>query len=243
MKINSPISTQRTIPRIAAVFILLLIPGFTFPGAQEDKADKMDSVLRHMEESSGNFQSFTADITKKTYTAILEEFDPPESGKFYYKRAGDGSALIREEITDPAEKITTLNGGEALIYQPKVKSAISYELGKHRDKAEYMALGIGQSPTDLKKTFNIAYQGNETVNGAACSILELKPKDPKVASIFSSITVWIDEATGVSKQMKMEEPFEDYILVIFSNEKLNKKINDSMFEQELPQDVDIQRIN
>ncbi len=208
--------------------------------AQEDK---LESVLKQMEESSGSFKSFTADITKKTYTAILEEFDTPESGKFYYKRAEDGTALIREEIAAPAEKITTIKDDEALIYQPKIKSASSYKLGKHKDKAEYVALGIGQSPKTLKQTFNISYQGTATVNDTPCSILVLKPKDPKVASIFASITVWIDNATGVSRQMKMEEPFEDYLLVHFSNEKLNSKIDDSKFEQKLPEDVDVLRVN
>lgn len=244
MKINSRTSARRTAFRTAAVlFISLLIPFIILQGAQEEQADKLDAVLRRMEESSGNFRSFTADITKKTFTAILEEFDDPEIGKFYYKRADDGSALIREEITDPAEKITTIKNDEALIYQPKIKSASSYKLGKHKDKAEYVALGIGQSPAALKKTFKISYLGSETVNGTACSVLELKPKDPGVASIFSSITVWIDDSTGVSKQLKMEEPFEDYILVVFSNEKLNKKIDGSKFEQDLPGDVYISRIN
>jgi outer membrane lipoprotein-sorting protein len=240
---SSRLPARNSSTRVTAVVALLLIPALFLLGNEGDPTEKLEAVLRQMEESSGKFESFTADITKKTYTAVLEEFDTPESGKFYYKRARDGSALIREEITDPAEKITTIKDDEALVYQPETKSASSYMLGKHKDKAEYVALGIGQSPTALKETFNISYKGSERVNGAACSILELKPKDPKVASIFASITVWIDEATGVSKQMKMEEPFEDYILVSFSNEKLNKKIDDSKFDQKLPRDVDILRIN
>ena len=243
MNIDNRFPARLSAARITAVIVSLLIPVIIHAGTGQDPDDKLESVLRHMEKSSGNFKSFSADITKKAYTAILEEFDLPERGKFYYKRASDGSALIREEITDPAEKITTIKDDEALIYQPKTKSASCYNLGKHKDKAEYIALGIGQSPADLKATFNISYLGIETVNGAPCSILELKPKDPKVASIFASITVWIDNATGVSRQMKMEEPFEDYILVSFSNEKLNEKIDDSKFEQKLPRDVDILRIN
>jgi len=234
----------RTAGRIVAVFVLLLIATIISMGEQKEQSDKLESVLKCMEKSSGNFKSFTADISKRQYTAILKEFDdPPESGKFYYKRAEDGSALIREEITDPAKKITTINNDEALIYQPKIKSASSYKLGKHKDKAEYMALGIGQSPTDLKKTFNILYQGSDTVNDAACSVLELKPKDPKTASNFSTISVWIKDATGVSTRMKLEEPFGDYILINFSNEKLNDKIDDSKFKQKLSEDVAIIRMN
>jgi outer membrane lipoprotein-sorting protein len=38
------------------------------------------------------------------------------------------------------------------------------------------------------------------------------------------------------------EPSGDYTLLTFSEEKLNAKIPDSMFEQKLPKDVDIQHI-
>jgi len=243
MKSNSRTVSRHGIGIVISVLIILLFPFFLARGEPGDTDDKLDSVLKHMEESSGSFKSFTADIIKKKYTAILEEFDPSEKGKFYYKRAKDGSALIKEEITEPALKVTTIQNDEALLYQPKIKSASLYKLGKHKDKAEYLALGIGQSPTDLLENFNISYKGIDTINGAACSILELKPKDPKGASIFSSITVWIKVDTGVSTQVKLEEPYDDYILVNFSNETLNEKIDDTEFRQKLPKDVEIIRMN
>jgi len=90
-------------------------------------------------------QSFVADITTTKYTAILEQFDRPEKGKFFYKRADNGSALIRLEIVDPAERTLTIQNDEALSYQPKINSARKYKLGKNKDKVEYLALGIGQS--------------------------------------------------------------------------------------------------
>jgi outer membrane lipoprotein-sorting protein len=117
--------------------------------------------------------------------------------------------------------------------------ARKFDLGKNKDKAEYLVLGIGQSPADLKKAFNIAYLGNDGIDGIKCSVLEFKPKDGKAAALFSSITVWINENTGISVRMKMEEPFGDYIIVDFADEKLN----DSKFEQTLPAGVDILRIN
>lgn len=204
---------------------------------------KLQTVLKRMEKTCGYFQSFVADITTTKYTAILETFDPPETGKFLYKRAGDGSALIRWEIVNPAERILTIQNDEALLYQPNIRSAQKFRLGKHKDKAEYLALGIGQSPTDLKKTFNITYRGSENLHGTICSILELKPKDPKAAAMFSSITVWIKDTTGVSTRMKLEQPFQDYLLVDFSNEELNKQIDESRFRQNLPDSVDMLQIN
>ncbi len=204
---------------------------------------KLESVLKRMDGTSCSIRSFIADITTTKYTAILDAFDPPENGRFFFKRAVDGNALIRLEIVYPGERILTIQNDEVLVYQPNIRSAQTYKLGKGKDKAEYLALGIGQSPTDLKKTYDITYQGSESVRGAACSILELTPRDPKAAAMFSSITVWITDSTGVSTRMKLEEPFDDYLLINFSNEQLNKQVEDSKFRQDLPDGVDMLRIN
>jgi outer membrane lipoprotein-sorting protein len=239
MKRNSRVLFWSAIWKIAAIFMVLLIPVSVCMGEEGDRPEKLESVLERMGKVSSTFESFAADITTRKYTAILEEFDPPEKGRFLYKRDDDGSALIRWEITDPSEKITTIQNEELLIYQPKIKSANRFKLGENKDKAEYLALGLGQAPSDLEQTHSISYKGSETVNGVACSVLELRPKDPKIASIFSIITVWIRDDIGVSTQLKLEEPFQDYLLVNFSNEILNKKINDSIFKQKLPRDVEV----
>jgi outer membrane lipoprotein-sorting protein len=240
MKTKSRTLSHHTAKRITAVILVVLFPLLLSVGESEDK---LESVLNRMEEASRNLQSFVADITTTKYTAILEQFDHPEKGKFFYRRADNGSALIRLEIVDPGERILTIQDDEALSYQPKINSARKYKLGKDKDKAEYLALGIGQSPTNLKKTFHITYRGRENVHGTACSILELKPKDPKASAIFSAITVWIKDSTGVSTRMKLEEPFGDYVLVTFSNEQLNGRIDDSKFRQILPDNVDMLQIN
>jgi outer membrane lipoprotein-sorting protein len=94
-----------------------------------------------------------------------------------------------------------------------------------------------------KKPYQASIEGSENVHGTTCSILELKPKDPKAAAMFSSITIWIKDSTSVSTRMKLEEPFDDYLLINFSNEQLNKQVEDSKFSQNLPDGVDMLRIN
>jgi len=217
-----------------------LFPSYIF---NSEAGSELESILENMGKTSADFQSFVADIATTKYTAILELFDPPETGKLYYKRAEDGSALFRWEITNPGIKILTIQKDEALLYQPKIKSAQKYRLGENMEMAEYLALGIGQSPTDLEKTFHITHLRNEQVDGNDCSVIELKPKDPKTAAMFSSIIIWIKDATGLSTRMKLVEPYEDYLVIDFSNEKLNEKIDRSVFRQKLPDTVDILSIN
>jgi outer membrane lipoprotein-sorting protein len=128
------------------------------------------------------------------------------------------------------------------VYQPRIKQAQVVRLGKNRDKAEYLALGLGQSPAKLRQTFDITYQGTEKVDSFLCAVLALKPRSAGAAAYFSSITLWINKADGLPVQQRLQEPNGDYLLVSFSGEKLNRKIPESVFEQKLPKDVEVQRI-
>ena len=223
----------------ASALILLLAAGLHPQGKSQAE---LDQALSRMESVGKSFRSFRASFTQKKYTSVLSEFDMPESGEFLYARARDGSALLRQEAQKPASRILTISGGVATIYQPGVKQAQVVNLGKNKDKAEYLALGLGQSPGRLRESFTIEYQGSEGLGGAPCWILLLKPKSQAAAAYFSGITLWIKKASGVPIQEKLQEPNGDYLLVNFSGEKLNVPIPESKFEQKLPPGTDIQRL-
>lgn len=227
------------------IAIPVVLWGLMLTGPQQDLFAQdngaLKQVLKQMEAVGRTFRSFEARITKKHYTAVLKEFDSQESGEFYYERAKDGTALLRQEIANPGPSILTIKGGLATYYQPLIKQAQIYNLGKNKDKAEYLALGLGQSPGRLQETFDIKYQDAESVAGIPCSVLVLKPKDPSAAAYFSTITLWIKKSSGVPIQQKLQEPSGDYLLVSFTGEKLNTNIPASKFEQKLPAGVDVQK--
>jgi outer membrane lipoprotein-sorting protein len=221
-------------------FLLLLLPlVLPSPGRA---ADDLDTVLKQMEATGKSFRTFAAEFSQKKYTAVLKEFDPPEEGEFLYARAKDGTALLRQEVKKPAPRILTIKGGIATVFQPKINQAQILNLGKNKDKAEYLALGLGQSPGKLRETFDMKYLGEEKVGDQPCWVINLKPKSAAAAAYFSSITLWIKKSSGVPIQQKLQEPNGDYLLVTFSGEKLNTRIADSKFEQNLPKNADVQRL-
>ena len=229
------IVTASLLPMLLAMLILRV--------RAEGRGDaELEQVLRQMEATGKSFQNFRAKFSQKKYTAILREFDTPETGIFIYARAKDGSALLRQEVEKPASRILTIKGGVATVFQPGLKQAQVVSLGKSKDKAEYLALGLGQSPAKLRETFDIELQGPETLGRTLCSVIRLKPKNPNAAAYFSSITLWIKKSNGIPIQQKLQEPNGDYLLVSFTDEKLNAKIPVSEFEQKLPQGTDMQRI-
>ena len=225
----------------AWILLFLAIAPWAF-GMQAKRDSELQQTLQQMDAVRKKFRSFTAQFLQTKYTAILKEFDTPDKGKFFYSRAMDGSILLRQEATSPGKKILTVKGDQAIFYQPDIKQAQITSLGKYKNLAEYLAIGIGQSPAKLEENFNISYQGSESVNGAPCSILVLKPKSASLAARFSSITLWVRQSNGLPIQNKFLEPSGDYVLLTFSEEKLNVKIPDSKYEQKLPSGVEIQRI-
>ena len=227
--------------RIAAWISLLLAADSIGFGAQGKTDAEPQRTLRQMEAVGKTFRSFTAQFSQRKYTAVLKEFDTAETGEFYYARAKDGSALLRQESVQPGKKILTVKGDKAIFYQPDIKHAQIANLGNYKNLAEYLAIGIGQSPAKLEENFAISYQGAESINGAPCSVLVLKPKAAKVASRFASITLWIKKSSGLPIQNRLTEPSGDYTLLTFSGEKLNVKIPDSKFEQKLPKDAGTQK--
>jgi outer membrane lipoprotein-sorting protein len=202
---------------------------------------ELQQALNTMEEVAAKFHDFKAKFSQKRYTAILKEFDSPDMGEFFYAYAADRSILMRHEITNPGRRILTIKGDLATLYQPLTKEAKIYRLGNYKGLLEYLYLGMGQHPDKLKEKYHVAYQGSESINGSACSILVFKPKDAKAAASIASITIWLKKASGISLQYKLQEPHGDYLLVSFFDEKLNSKVSGSKFEQKLPKDVEIQK--
>jgi outer membrane lipoprotein-sorting protein len=212
-----------------------------FAAATRGDQGTLEQVLSQMEGVGKTFRSFSAKFSQKKYTAVLKEFDTPETGEFYYARAKDGSALLRQEVVSPGRRILTIKGGVATVYNPVIKQAQIVNLGKNKDKAEFLALGLGQSPAKLQSTFEIEYKGVDQVEGTPCSILLLKPKSASVSAYFSAITLWVKKSTGMPIQQRLQEPSGDYLLINFSSEKLNAKIPESKFEPQLPSGIEIQR--
>ena len=108
---------------------------------------------------------------------------------------------------------------------PSIDQVTQYSPGKNKaDFESFLVLGFGGSGHDLAKSFDVNYAGMEQVQGVNAAKLELTPKSQRVKSMFSTITLWIDPARGVSVQQKFQEPSGDYRLAKYSNIQMNQKI-------------------
>jgi outer membrane lipoprotein-sorting protein len=235
------ISTGRITLRLALCCLACAaaLSGYAQQGNDEHDLQR---VLAAMDAVAKTFRSFTAEFSQKKYTALLKEFDAPETGEFCYAREKDGTVLMRHEVKSPGKRILTIKGETLTVYRPAIKEAQVANRKKMRDMVEYLTLGIGQSSAKLREKFQISYKGSETVNSERCSILVFIPKEAKVAQQVASMTIWIKDAGGTPAQYKFQEPSQDYLLITFTAEKINTKIAGSKFEANLPAGTEIQKL-
>jgi outer membrane lipoprotein-sorting protein len=216
--------TIRPILRNALVGAVLFILATTIAQAQN-----LESVLASMDKAAANFRSAQCDFVWDQYQKVVDEHDY-QKGTMYFRRQGS-DVQMAANIASPAKKYVLFTGDMVSVYQPAIDQVTQYNPGKNKaDFESYLVLGFGGSGHDLTKSFDVNFAGMEQVQGVNAARLDLTPKSQKVKSMFSTITLWIDPARGVSVQQMFQEPSGDYRLAKYTNIQLNQKIPGDVFK-------------
>ena len=196
--------------------------------AQTHEAPTLDSVLKKMDATAANFQSLQADFIWDQYQRVVDETDT-QKGTVYYRRSGKEIEMMAA-IKDPDTKFVLYKDGKLQVYQPKIDQVMQYTAGANQQEVEtFLVLGFGGSGEDLKKSFDVTYQGEETVDGVATAKLQLVPKSDKVRGNFQQIILWIDLERGISVQQKLMQSQGDYRVAKYSAIKMPAKIGNDVF--------------
>lgn len=216
MRLSAPIS----------IGLLPILAVLTLLHAQQ--AQELESVLKKMDTAAANFRSTQADFEWDRYEKVIDEVDDIQFGTIYFRRTGN-EIEMKADIKKPELKYVLFSSGKIQVFQPKPDQVTVYDAGKNRaDIESYFVLGFGGSGQDLVKSFDVTYQGEETINNAATAKLQLIPKSAKVKNTFKQIFLWIDQR-GISVQQQFFEPQGDYRLAKYSNIRVNEKIPDEVF--------------
>ena len=216
--------TMRSILRTTLTTAALCIVAATIARAQN-----LETVLASMDKAAASFRSAQCDFVWDQYQKVVDDHDY-QKGTMYFRRQGS-DVQMAADITSPAKKYVLFTGDLVSVYQPSIDQVTQYSPGKNKaDFESYLVLGFGGSGHDLTKSFDVNYAGMEQVQNVNAAKLELTPKAQRVRSMFSTITLWIDPARGVSVQQRFQEPSGDYRLAKYSNIQLNQKISGDVFK-------------
>ena len=193
-----------------------------------------ESVLGMMDRSAKGFRSLTADIENTKYTAVVKDTST-ETGKIWVRH----DQKMRIEFTKPEPRTILRTGNSLFLYNPKLNRVEEYDLGKNSAMVDqYIRLGFGTKSEDLKKSYVVAFTGEEELDKGKAVLLELTPKSEQMRSQITRIQMWIDEATWLPIQQKFYETGSgDYILFHYTNALEDLKINESEFKQDWPKNA------
>ena len=190
---------------------------------------ELDKVLKKMDSAAASFRTTQADFEWDRYEKVINEVDDIQYGTISFRRTGK-EIEMKADIKKPEIKYVLFANGKIQVYQPKPDQVTVYDAGKNRaDIESYFVLGFGGSGQDLVKSFDVTYQGPETIDNVATAKLQLIPKSAKVKNTFKEIILWIDLQRGISVQQQFFEPQGDYRLAKYSNVRINEKITDDVF--------------
>ena len=223
-----------------AFLVSLLLFAFVGGPVQAQTAESLtlEQVLTKIDQVGASLRSMSSSISQRRWTDILQEFDQGESGRFYFLKEKD-EIHLRKEIDNPQKNTLIISEGKLLYYQPKIKQLQKYDLGKRRDRTEFLLLGFSSNKQALKEAYQIRLGKKETIEGREAYPLELTPKSQSLSAYFSKIVLWIDTTLWVPIQQKLVEPTRDYLLIRFNDIELNPNISKSRFDLKLPKDVQV----
>lgn len=196
--------------------------------AAQKQAVTLDSVLQKMDDAAAHFQTAQADFVFNQYQKVVAETDT-QTGTVYYRKSGQEIEMLAE-FKEPDRKFVLYKNGKLQVYQPKIEQVMEYSAGANREQLEsFLVLGFGGSGQDLKKRFDVSYQGEEKIDNVPTAMLQLIPRDAKTLSNFPQIILWIGLDNGISVQQKLMQTQGDYRLAKYSGINLKAKIGNDVF--------------
>jgi len=200
-----------------------------------------DEVLGQMDRSAAKFTGLSAELTRVTYTKVIDE-KTTETGSMLLKKQGPKELQVLIDITKPDAKTLSFTGRKAEIFYPKLKTVQEYDIGKHRGLVDqFLLLGFGTTGKDLKTNYAVKYTGEETIAGQAAHKLELTPSSTQVKEKLRRVELWIADSGAYPVQQKLIQPSGDYYLFTYSGVKLNPALTDEALKLKLPKGVKRQR--
>jgi outer membrane lipoprotein-sorting protein len=203
--------------------------------AQTPQKWTLDSVLSRMDAGARDFHTLTANIDHVKYTEVVKDTST-ESGHMWLQKKDE---KMRIEFAKPDPR-TILRSGDALsVYTPKINRVEEYNLGKNRAMVDqYVLLGFGTRSENVRKSYDIAFGGEQDLDGRKTLLLELVPKSEEVRAQITKVLMWIDESSWLPLQQKFLEPGSgDYFIFHYSDLKKNLKIEESRFKPDWPKNA------
>ena len=188
-------------------------------------------IIAQMDRAAGTFRQMTADVVRTTYTKVLSEKNV-ETGTVRMRRLSGGEVQGLEELTSPDHKFYAFEKRTLRIYTPAIKTVQVFDLGQYGDQLDqFLSIGFGTSGKELAKDYDVTVVDANTVPNT--TLVRLFPHDSEVKKHLTKIDLWLT-ADDYPIQEKLWEPSGDWILINYSNVRINPNLAPEAFTLKLP---------
>jgi outer membrane lipoprotein-sorting protein len=188
----------------------------------------LDQVLLRMDESGKRLRTLSAELSYTKVTVLVDDHST-ETGQIFFRK-GD-SPFIRIQIEKPEEKTILVRGSRAELFYPKINQIQEYSLDDHAGLIQqFFLLGFGTDIAELRKAYTLKPAGEEKLDGQATTVLELTPRQQKVANQVEKVHLWVNPESGLPVQQKFFQPGGDYMIARYSAVRVNRQLPGSTFQ-------------
>lgn len=223
---------KRVAVAVACVAAMILMAGTIRAQTSSSTGEALNHVLAQMNEASAKFHSTKADFQWDQFERVIDGTDT-QTGAIYFVRSGEGTkmaAYIETYDGQPSKKVIVFQKGVLQYYQPSIDQlTVVHTRDKKAQYESYMTLGFGGSGKDLEKSWNITYEGTETIGGIKTAKLDLVSKSEAVRKNFTHVTVWIDPARAISLKQILFEPSGNTRTAYYRKIEYNKNVPSAVF--------------
>ena len=205
-----------------------LQPAATAVPEEKTASETLQSILTEMDNAAANFKSAQADLQWDQYSMAANETDT-QTGQIYFRKKKNETEMAAH--FDKPKKIVVYVNGTLRLYEANLDQITEYAVGKDREEIEsFLSIGFGGKGHDLLNSFQVSYDGSETIDNVKTEKLVLIPKTPKVKKLFDKIVLWIDPKRSVSLKQQFFEPSGDHRFAYYRNIGYGVKIPEDRFK-------------
>ncbi|HXI02736.1 MAG TPA: outer membrane lipoprotein carrier protein LolA [Candidatus Saccharimonadales bacterium] len=219
--------------RVAAVVALLVLSSLILPSraaAGEERDPALQAVIEKFDAAQARIQRISATFREVKHIALLKE-PVVQSGEFFHTKPDK----FLWEYTKPEPKKLLLNGKNIVAYYPLEKRAEEIKTRFTKRIIEY--LGLGSVLSELEDEYSMSFGEPNDLPGT--DLIELTPKQRRIAKRLSKIRIWLDHKLSQPRQIEYIEADGDSSKITFSQININPEIELTKYEIKIPDDFKV----
>ena len=197
-------------------------------------ADASQLLLERMRTEQASLRTLKARLEQvKSYPQLGIE-DPVEKGFLYFE-----PGKMRLEIQEPEVRILVVKDGKYVLYQPRIRQAISGKVEGQGTKGLFPGLltGSPESFRELEESYSASDRGEETLDERRVHHLTFRAR-PGVPVYCQEIEVFIDTVLLLPVRQKCREANQSEITLTLADIERNTPLERNLFEVEIPDGVE-----